>query len=139
MTTMSTIPELFARQVRAEVIRIEAMEFILAARAVGATGPRIMIRHVLPNCLGPIVVLATLMMGTAILDVAGLTFLGLGGDPYKTPEWGLILTQGWHDAADRPLQVTVPCLAIFVTVLGFNLLGEGIRDRLDPRSKERSH
>lgn len=130
---------MFARQVRAEVIRVESMEFILAARAVGATGPRILLRHVLPNCVGPIVVLATLMMGTAILDVAGLTFLGLGGDPYRTPEWGLILTQGWNDVSDRPLQVTVPCLAIFVTVLGFNLLGEGIRDRLDPRSKERSH
>ncbi len=128
---------MFARQVRAEVIRVEAMEFVLAARAVGISGPRILWRHVLPNCVGPIVVLATLMMGTAILDVAGLTFLGLGGDPYKTPEWGLILTQGW-EAKDRfPLPVAVPCLAIFITVLGFNLLGEGIRDKLDPKSRNR--
>jgi peptide/nickel transport system permease protein len=126
---------LFARQVRAEVIRIEAMEYITAARAIGVPGYRIVISHVLPNCVGPIVVLATLMMGTAILDVAGLTFLGLGGDPYATPEWGLILTQGWQEISKGTLQVTVPCLCIFATVLGFNLLGEGVRDQLDPKSK----
>ena len=79
------------------------------------------------------------MMGSAILDVAGLTFLGLGGDPYKVPEWGLILNQGWNEISRGTLQVTVPCLAIFVTVLGFNLLGEGIRDRLDPKSTHRHH
>ena len=126
---------LFARQVRAEVIRISSMDFIIAAQALGVDSSRILWRHVLPNGVGPIIVLATLGMGSAVLDVAGLTFLGLGGDPYKTPEWGLILNQGWQEVGRGTLQVTVAGVAIFVTVLGFNLLGDGLRDELDPRAR----
>jgi peptide/nickel transport system permease protein len=124
---------LFARQVRGEVMRISAMDYITAARAVGVAPVRILYRHVLPNSIGPIIVLMTLGIGTAILDVAGLTFLGLGGDPYRVSEWGLILKQGWNEIGRGVLQGTVAGLAIFITVLGFNLLGDGLRDELDPR------
>jgi peptide/nickel transport system permease protein len=128
---------MFARQVRAEVIRVRGLEFVAAARALGFPAPRILFSHVLPNSLGPIIVLGTLGMGSAILDVAGLNFLGLGGDPFETPEWGLILTQGWDKRPDANLQITVAGLAIFMTVLGFNLLGDGLKDELDPRTRRR--
>ena len=81
--------------------------------------------------------LGTLSMGSAILSVAGLNFLGLGGDPFRVPEWGLILKQGWDLRPRADLQVTVAGLAIFVTVLGFNLLGDGLKDELDPRTRRR--
>ena len=128
---------LFARQVRAEVLRVVAQEYVTAAWALGPSPARVLLRHVLPNSLAPVVVLGTLGMGTAILDVAGLNFLGLGGDPYRVPEWGLILTQGWGERPKADLQVTVAGLAIFVTVLGFNLLGDGLKDELDPRTRRR--
>jgi peptide/nickel transport system permease protein len=128
---------MFARQVRAEVLRVVAADFVMAARSLGLEAPRILFVHVLPNSLGPIIVLGTLGMGSAILDVAGLNFLGLGGDPFRVPEWGLILTQGWNKRPDANLQVAVAGLAIFVTVLGFNLLGDGLKDELDPRTRRR--
>lgn len=127
---------IFARQVRAEVLRIASMDYVLAARAVGAAPWRIMLRHILPNSMGPIIVLATLGMGGAILDVAGLSFLGLGGDPFVA-EWGAILFQGWKEIDRGALQVGAAGLAIFITVLGFNLVGDGLRDQLDPRAKRR--
>jgi peptide/nickel transport system permease protein len=128
---------IFARQVRAEVLRVKTSEYVTAARALGFGNARILLRHVLPNCFVPIVVLGTLTMGSAILDVAGLNFLGLGGDPYTTPEWGLILKQGWEKRPYGNLQVTAAGLAIFLTVLGFNLLGDGLKDELDPRTRRR--
>lgn len=128
---------IFARQVRAEVLRVKTNEYVTAARALGFGNARILLRHVLPNCFAPIVVLGTLTMGSAILDVAGLNFLGLGGDPYTTPEWGLILKQGWEKRPYGNLQVTAAGLAIFLTVLGFNLLGDGLKDELDPRTRRR--
>ncbi|MBL4844381.1 MAG: ABC transporter permease [Planctomycetes bacterium] len=128
---------IFARQVRAEVLRVKTQEYVTAARALGFGRVRILFRHVLPNCFAPIVVLGTLTMGSAILDVAGLNFLGLGGDPYTTPEWGLILKQGWEKRPLGNLQVTAAGLAIFLTVLGFNLLGDGLKDELDPRTRRR--
>ncbi len=124
---------IFARQVRAEVVRIAGMDYITAAWAIGVPPSRVLLLHAIPNAVGPIIVLATLGMGGAVLDVAGLTFLGLGGDPYLTPEWGLILNQGWQEVGRGTLQVTTAGLAIFITVLGFNLLGDGLRDELDPR------
>ena len=129
---------MFARQMRAEVIRVVSMDFILAARATGVSESGILWRHVLPNSAGPIIVLGTLGLGSAILDVAGLNFLGLGGDPYKVPEWGLILNQGWQEIQRGTLQVTVAGISIFVTVLGLNLLGDGLRDELDPKSGHRA-
>jgi len=127
----------FARQVRAEVLRVVTADFVMAARSLGLAPPRVLFAHVLPNSLGPIIVLGTLGMGSAILDVAGLNFLGLGGDPFRVPEWGLILTQGWNKRPDANVQVAVAGLAIFVTVLGFNLLGDGLKDELDPRTRRR--
>ncbi len=127
----------FARQVRAEVLRVVSCEYVVAARSLGFGPARVLFRHVVPNSLGPIIVLGTLGMGSAILDVAGLNFLGLGGDPFRIPEWGLILTQGWDKRPDANLQVAVAGLAIFVTVLGFNLLGDGLKDELDPRTRRR--
>ncbi len=128
---------LFARQVRAEVLRVSALEFVTAARALGPSPARILFAHVVPNSLAPVIVLGTLGMGSAILDVAGLNFLGLAGDPFEVPEWGLILTQGWSKRPDADLQVAAAGLAIFVTVLGFNLLGDGLKDELDPRTRRR--
>ncbi len=128
---------MFARQVRAEILRVVSADYIVAARATGMSPKRILLAHAMPNSLGPIIVLGTLGMGSAILDVAGLNFLGLGGDGYRIQEWGLILTQGWKDRPKADLQVAVAGLAIFVTVLGFNLLGDGLKDELDPRTRRR--
>ena len=126
---------LCARQVRAEVLRISSLEFVDAARSLGASPFHVLIRTVLPNCVTPIIVLATLGMGSAILDVAGLAFLGLGGDPF-VPEWGLILKLGWDESSKGAFQVGVSGACILGTVLGFNLLGDGLRDWLDPRMRQ---
>ena len=125
---------LFARQIRAEVMRVKAYEFIEATRALGFGHARILAVAVLPNCLTPITVLATLGLGSAILDVAGLGFLGLGGDPF-VPEWGMILKAGWDESSKGAFQVLVAGGCILLTVLGFNLLGDGLRDWLDPRTR----
>jgi peptide/nickel transport system permease protein len=126
---------LFARQMRAEVLRVRILEFVDATRSLGAGQLRILVRAVLPNCLTPLIVLGTLGMGSAILDVAGLAFLGLGGDPF-IPEWGLILKLGWDEASKGAFQVGVSGACILGTVLGFNLLGDGLRDWLDPRTRK---
>ena len=128
---------MFARQVRAEVLRVRTIEFVTAARALGLPPYRVLLWHVLPNSLAPIIVLGTLGLGSAILDVAGLNFLGLGGDPFEPPEWGMILKLGWNDRPAANLQIALAGLAIFVTVLGFNLLGDGLKDELDPRTRRR--
>jgi peptide/nickel transport system permease protein len=123
----------FARQVRATVLTVSQLEYVTASRALGATTTHILIRGVLPALVSPVVVLATLSLGTAILEVAGLAFLGLGGDP-TAAEWGSMLSQA-KDYWGRNLWFAVaPGIAISLTVLGFNLLGDGLRDALDPRS-----
>lgn len=122
----------YARIVRASVLSVKAQDYILAARAVGAGSGRILFRHVLPNCLTPLIVQGTLGIGTAILDAAGLSFLGLGARP-PTPEWGAMLGQGRYAVFSAPHIVLFPGIAIMLTVLGFNLLGDGLRDALDPR------
>jgi len=126
----------FARQVRAEVLRLRSQEFVEAALSLGYGHTRILVRHILPNCLTPIIVLGTLGMGGSILSVAGLAFLGLGGDPF-VPEWGLMLKLGWDQSSQGAFQVGVSGACILVTVLGFNLFGDGLRDWLDPRSRSR--
>ncbi len=126
----------FARQVRAEVLRLRSQEFVEAALSLGYSHKRILVRHILPNCLTPIIVLGTLGMGGSILSVAGLAFLGLGGDVF-VPEWGLMLKLGWDQSSKGAFQVGVSGACILVTVLGFNLLGDGLRDWLDPRSRTR--
>ena len=122
----------YARIVRASVLRVKAEDYILASRAVGVGPGRILFRHVLPNCLTPLIVQGTLGIGTAILDAAGLSFLGLGAQPPE-PEWGAMLGQGRFAVFSAPHIVLFPGLAIMLTVLGFNLLGDGLRDALDPR------
>jgi peptide/nickel transport system permease protein len=120
------------RLVRGEVLSLKEREFVLAARAVGAPDLRTMFRHILPNCAGPIIVVATLGMASAILAEASLSFLGLGVQP-PTPSWGSMLAQGRDFIHQAWWMTTFPGLAIFVTILGLNLLGDGLRDVLDPR------
>ena len=127
----------FARLVRGAVLGIRGQEFVEAAGAVGAGAVRILGRHVLPNVLSPIIVLATLTVGFTIVETAGLSFLGLGATP-PTPEWGSMLATGRSFMLTAPWIATFPGLAILVTVVGFNLVGDGLRDLLDPRLRGRS-
>jgi peptide/nickel transport system permease protein len=123
------------RQVRAEVLRVKSLDYVTAAHALGVRPARIVLRTVLPNCVAPITVLATLGVGTAILDAAGLSFLGLGPRPEQA-EWGVMLQAGldYVRQPERWYLVVPPGLAIALTVLGFNLFGDGLRDALDPRT-----
>ncbi|RNC65288.1 MAG: ABC transporter permease [Desulfuromonadales bacterium] len=121
-----------ARLVRAEVLSLRERDFVLAARALGASDARIIFRHILPNALSPVLVSATLGVAGAILTESALSFLGIGVQP-PTPSWGNILTSG-KDYIEFGWWLSLfPGLAILVTVLAYNLLGEGIRDALDPR------
>lgn len=122
----------YARVVRAEVLSLREREFVTAARTVGATDGRIIVRHIIPNVLGPIIVLASLSVAGIILLEAALSFLGLGVQP-PTPSWGSMLSAGRTYILTYPHIAFFPGLAIVITVLGFNLLGDGLRDALDPR------
>jgi peptide/nickel transport system permease protein len=127
----------FARVVRAEVLRLREEEYSLAARAMGATHTRIMLRHILPNTMAPIIVQATFAVGLGILAESGLTFLGLGVSP-STPTWGLTLNEG-RDFIRQAWWISVfPGVAIMITVLGLNLLGDGLRDTLDVKGVDES-
>ena len=126
----------FARLVRAAVLAIKEQEFVEAAGAVGAGVARVLGRHILPNILSPIIVMATLTVGFTIVETAGLSFLGLGASP-PTPEWGSMLATGRSFMLTAPWIATFPGLAILVTVVGFNLMGDGLRDLLDPRLRGR--
>ena len=123
---------MYARIVRASVLTVKEQDYVLASRAVGVPPNRILFRSVVPNCLTPLIVQGTLGIATAILDAAGLSFLGLGARP-PTPEWGAMLGQGRGSVFTAPHIVIFPGVAIMMTVLGFNLLGDGLRDALDPR------
>ncbi|MDE2857293.1 MAG: ABC transporter permease [Chloroflexota bacterium] len=129
--TITFIPQ-YARLSRASVLSLKEQEFVLAERALGANPLRIVLGHILPNSITPIVVQGTLGVGTAILDAAALSFLGLGAQP-PTPEWGQILSESRNYLFTSPHLVFFPGIAIMITVLGFNLLGDGMRDALDPR------
>jgi peptide/nickel transport system permease protein len=121
-----------ARLVRGEILSLKEREFIQAARVMGMSDSRIILRHLLPNALGPILVVATLGVGGAILIESSLSYLGLGVQP-PTPSWGNMLEEGKEHLTDAWWLITFPGVAIFLTVLGYNLLGEGLRDYLDPR------
>jgi peptide/nickel transport system permease protein len=125
---------LFARVTRGQVLSLKEQEFIVAARMLGAQDGRIMLSHLLPNAVAPLLVLCTLRIATAILTAASLSFLGLGAQP-PIPEWGAMLSDGRAYLAVAPHVATTPGLAILITVLSFNLLGDGLRDALDPRLK----
>lgn len=125
----------FARIVRASVLEENEKDYVLAARAVGARNRRILFNTVLPNCMAPIIVQASLGFGSAILDAAGLSFLGLGAQP-PIPEWGAMIAMGRSMILRAWWVMTFPGLAILFGVLGFNLLGDGLRDALDPRLRD---
>ncbi len=122
----------YARLVRASALSVREMDYVQAARALGAGDLRILLVAVLPNCLAPLIVQSTLGLATAILDAAGLSFLGLGAQP-PVPEWGAMLSNGRELILRAPWVLTFPGVAIFFTVLAFNLLGDGLRDALDPK------
>jgi peptide/nickel transport system permease protein len=122
----------FARLVRGEALAVKQRQFIAAARAAGAKGPWIILHHILPNCLASVIVLATLVLGEAILIAASLSFIGLGAQP-PTPEWGAMISVGRKFLMDQWWYATFPGLFILTTVIGFNILGDALRDILDPR------
>ena len=123
----------YARLVRASALSVRGQDYVQAMRALGAGDFHILFFSVLPNCLTPLIVQSTLGLATAILDAAGLSFLGLGAQP-PLPEWGAMLTGGRELVLRAPWILTFPGVAIFLTVLAFNLLGDGLRDALDPRN-----
>jgi peptide/nickel transport system permease protein len=123
---------IYARIVRASVLSVKEQDYILAARCIGVTPTRMLFRNVLPNCLTPLIVQGTLGIATAILNAAGLSFLGLGAQPPRA-EWGSMLGRGRGSVFTAPHIVIFPGIAIMLMVLGFNLLGDGLRDSLDPR------
>lgn len=122
----------YARLTRASVLSAKELEFVTAARALGAPPLRILLFQIFPNTLTPIIVQGTLGIGTAVLDAAALSFLGLGAQP-PLPEWGQMLSEARNYVFSAPHLVFFPGIAIMITVLGFNLLGDGLRDALDPR------
>ena len=130
---ISLIPQ-FARIVRSSVLTIKNGEFIEAARCGGTSTARIIVRHILPNAMGPIIVQATLALGGVILTAASLSFIGLGVQPPE-PEWGAILTEGQEYLREYPNLVIFPGLNIMLAVLACNFLGDGLRDALDPKLK----
>lgn len=125
----------YARVVRADVMSLRERDFVLAARAIGVGNARIIVRHMLPNVVGPIIVLASLDVGSIIILESALSFLGLGIQP-PTPSWGGMLSAGRSLMRNAPHIAIAPGIAITVTVLAFNLLGDGLRDALDPRQRD---
>lgn len=124
----------YARVLRSSVLSIKEQEFIEAAKCIGASDSRIILKHIIPNCLAPIIVQSTLGMAGAILSVASLSFLGLGIQP-PTPEWGSMLSNARQHILNYPHMVIFPGLAIMLTIFTLNILGDGLRDALDPRLK----
>jgi peptide/nickel transport system permease protein len=126
---------IFARLLRGSLLALRETDYVLAAVSLGATGPRVLVRHLLPNALSPLIVAATLALATAIIDVAGLGFLGLGPPDPRTPEWGTMLTDATELLRRAPNLVFAPGIAIVISAIGFNLVGDGLRESLDPRLK----
>lgn len=124
----------FARVIRSSILSVKGQEFVEAAKACGTSDARIIMRHIVPNAVGPIIVQATLAMGSAILTISSLSFMGMGIQPPQ-PEWGTMLYEGRDLIRTSPYLVVFPGLAIAVSVLSLNLLGDGLRDALDPRLK----
>ena len=128
---------IFARLLRGSILAQRENDFVLAARSVGVPRRQILASHILPNAISPVIVQGTLALATAIIDVAGLGFLGLGPQDPATPEWGTMLTDTVRYLQSAPYLAIIPGLAIVLSVLGFNLIGDGLREALDP--KLRSH
>src|SRR3954447_13391036 len=128
---------IFARLLRGSVLAMKESDFVLAARSVGVPQRSILASHILPNSISPPIVQGTLAMATAIIDVAGLGFLGLGPQDPGTPEWGTMLTQVDRYLQSAPHLAIIPGVAIVLSVLGFNLIGDGLREALDPKLRGR--
>jgi peptide/nickel transport system permease protein len=128
---------IFARLLRGSVLAQKENDFVLAARSVGVRRRGIMFSHILPNAISPVIVQGTLAMATAIIDVAGLGFLGLGPQDPATPEWGTMLANVNDYLAVGPFLAIIPGVAIIISVLGFNLIGDGLREALDPKLRGR--
>lgn len=126
---------IFARVARGPVLSVKQMEFVLSARCVGASDGRIVLLHVLPNTLAPLIMQVSLALSWSLLTEAGLSFLGLGTQP-PMPSWGVMLSESRGIAESAPWLMLYPAIAIMLGVLGFNLLGDGLRDILDPRLRE---
>jgi peptide/nickel transport system permease protein len=122
----------YARLIRGLVLSIRQREYVEAARVIGASDPSIIMRHILPNSIAPVIIFGTLDMGTTITALAGLSFLGVGIQP-PTPDWGLMLTTARNNLAIAPWTAMFPGLAISISTMGFNFAGDGLRDALDPR------
>jgi ABC-type dipeptide/oligopeptide/nickel transport system permease subunit len=128
---------IFARLIRGSILAVKESDYVLAARSVGVRGRSILGAHVLPNSLSPVIVQGTLALATAIIDVAGLGFLGLGPQDPSTPEWGTMLTDTTRYLQTAPFLALIPGMAIVISVMGFNLIGDGLREALDPRFRGR--
>jgi ABC-type dipeptide/oligopeptide/nickel transport system permease subunit len=129
---------IFARLLRGSILAQKENDFVLAARAVGVPRRTILAAHILPNSISPVIVQGTLALATAIIDVAGLGFLGLGPQDPSTPEWGTMLTNTTRYLQTAPHLALIPGAAIVLSVLGFNLIGDGLREALDPKLRGRA-
>jgi peptide/nickel transport system permease protein len=133
---VTNIP-IFARLLRGSILAQRENDFVLAARSVGVPRRQILASHILPNAISPVIVQGTLALATAIIDVAGLGFLGLGPQDPSTPEWGTMLTDTVRYLQSYPHLAIIPGVAIVISVLGFNLIGDGLREALDPKLRGR--
>jgi peptide/nickel transport system permease protein len=128
----------FARLMRGSILGQRENDYVLAARAVGVPGRKILVSHIIPNAISPVIVAGTLALATAIIDAAGLGFLGLGPQDPATPEWGIMLTDSVRYLQTAPFLAFFPGLAIVIVVMGFNLIGDGLREALDPKLRGRA-
>jgi len=135
LAVAATNAPIFARLLRGSLLAVRESDYVLVARSLGASGWRLLFRHMLPNSLTPLIVAATLALATAIIDVAGLGFLGLGPPDPRTAEWGTMLTDARAFLQRAPYLLFFPGIAIVISAIGFNLLGDGLRESLDPRLK----
>ncbi|HSI98910.1 MAG TPA: ABC transporter permease [Patescibacteria group bacterium] len=124
---------IFARILRGSLLALREADYVIAAKSVGVSGPALLLRHMLPNAIGPLIVQATLALATAVVDAAALGFLGLGPPDPRTPEWGSMLSDTYRYLTDAAYLAFFPGIAIVLAVLGFNLLGDGLREALDPK------
>jgi len=129
---------IFTRLMRGSILGQRDNDYVLAARAVGVPGRRILASHIIPNAISPVIVAGTLALATAIIDAAGLGFLGLGPQDPATPEWGTMLTDTVRYLQSAPFLAILPGVAIVIVVMGFNLIGDGLREALDPKLRGRA-
>jgi peptide/nickel transport system permease protein len=122
----------YARMMTSQVLVAKETDYVMAGRSMGATNARLLIRHIVPNCFSPILVMVTMMMGTTILAEAGLSFIGIGITP-PTPAWGAMVNTGYQYLLSNPMLSIAPGVAIMLLVFSFNMVGDGLRDALDPR------